>query len=67
VDYQMRLAALRVCTSAHSMQSSLNAAVIRTLTVLKKTGRGEHLQWVANLSHDYLVYVHRQDRREMGV
>jgi signal transduction histidine kinase len=65
VDYQMRLAALRVRTSAHSMQASLNAAVIRTLTVLKKTGRGEQLHWVANLSHDYWVDVHRQDLMEL--
>ncbi|MHA6732137.1 sensor histidine kinase [Devosia sp. A369] len=65
VDYQMRLAALRVRTSAHSTRSSLNTAVIRTLTVLKKTGRGESLHWIAELSDDCWVDVHRQDLMEL--
>ena len=65
VDYQMRLAALRVRTSAHTMRSSLNTAVIRTLTVLKKTGRGEALHWVADLTDDCWVDVHRQDLMEL--
>ena len=65
VDYQMRLAALRVRTSAHSTRSSLNTAVIRTLTVLKKTGRGESLHWVAELADDCWVDIHRQDLMEL--
>lgn len=65
VDYQMRLAALRVRTSAHSTRSSLNSAVIRTLTVLKKTGRGEQLHWIAELSDDCWVDIHRQDLMEL--
>ncbi|QDZ11594.1 ATP-binding protein [Devosia ginsengisoli] len=65
VDYQMRLAALRVRTTAHSARSSLNTAVIRTLTVLKKTGRGESLHWIAELSDDCWVDVHRQDLMEL--
>lgn len=65
IDYQMRLAALRVRTSAHSMRSSLNTAVLRTLTVLKKTGRGESLHWVAELVDDCWVDVHRQDLMEL--
>lgn len=65
VDYQMRLAALRVRTTAHSTRSSLNTAVIRTLTVLKKTGRGETLHWTAELSDDCWVDVHRQDLMEL--
>lgn len=65
VDYQMRLAALRVRTSAHSTRSSLSSAVIRTLTVLKKTARGERLHWIAELSDDCWVDVHRQDLMEL--
>ena len=65
IDYQLRLAALRVRTSAHSMRSSLNTAVLRTLTVLKKTGRGESLHWVAELAADCWVDVHRQDLMEL--
>lgn len=65
VDYQMRLAALQVRTSAHATRSSLNTAVIRTLTVLKKTGRGENLHWIAELSEDCWVDVHKQDLMEL--
>jgi signal transduction histidine kinase len=65
IDYQMRLAALRVRTSAHLARSSLNSAVIRTLTVLKKTGRGETLHWIAELTDDCWVDVHRQDLMEL--
>lgn len=65
VDYQMRLAALRARTTSHSTRSSLNSAVIRTLTVLKKTGRGESLHWTAELSEDCWVDIHRQDLMEL--
>lgn len=65
VDYQMRLAALRVRTSSHLTRSSLNTAIIRTLTVLKKTGRGESLHWAAELSDDCWVDIHRQDLMEL--
>lgn len=65
IDYQLRLAALRVRTSSHATRSSLNAAVIRTLTVLKKTGRGEGLHWTAELADDCWVDIHRQDLMEL--
>ena len=65
IDYQLRLAALRVRTSSHAARSSLNTAVIRTLTVLKKTGRGEGLHWIAELADDCWVDIHRQDLMEL--
>ena len=65
VDYQMRLAALRLRTSSHSTRSSLNTTVLRTLTVLKKTGRGESLHWSAELADDCWVDIHRQDLLEL--
>jgi signal transduction histidine kinase len=39
--------------------------VIRTLTVLKKTGRGEGLHWIAELTDDCWVDIHRQDLMEL--
>ena len=39
--------------------------MIRTLTVLKKTGRGETLHWAAELSDDCWVDLHRQDLMEL--
>ncbi len=65
IDYQLRLASLRLRTSAHAARSSLNTAVIRTLTVLKKTGRGEGLHWTAELTDDCWVDIHRQDLMEL--
>ncbi len=65
VDYQLRLAALRVRTTAHMARSSLNTATLRTVTVLKKTGRGEGLHWVAELMDDCWVDVDRQDLMEL--
>lgn len=65
VDYQMRLAALRLRTGEHRESASLNSAIIRTLTVLKKTGRGEALHWMAELPQDCTVDIHRQDLLEL--
>ena len=65
MDYQLRLASLRIRTTAHAASSSLNTAVIRTMTVLKKTGHGEHLHWVAQLGDDCNVDMHRQDLLEL--
>lgn len=65
VDYQLRLAALRVRTVAHSARSSLDSATLRTITVLKKTGRGESLHWKAELMNDCWVDVERQDLMEL--
>ena len=65
VDYQMRLTALRLRSSAHRESASLNTAVIRTITVLNKTGSGEKLHWLADLEKDCSVDIHRQDLMEL--
>ncbi len=65
VDHQLRLAVLHQRTSAHTASTSLNTAVLRTLTVLKKTARGETLHWVAQLGDDCQVDMHRQDLLEL--
>jgi signal transduction histidine kinase len=65
VDYQMRLASLRSRSAEHRESASLNTAVIRTLTVLKKTGRGEDLHWMADLREDCDVDINRQDLLEL--
>lgn len=64
IDYQLRLASLRVRT-AHASRASLNTAVLRTLTVLKRTGRGELLNWSAELADDCQVDIDRQDLMEL--
>jgi signal transduction histidine kinase len=65
IDYQLRLASLRLRTTAHGARASLNSATLRTVTVLKKTGRGEELHWVAELMDDCWVDVDRQDLMEL--
>lgn len=65
VDYQMRLSALRLRQADYTESASLNSAVLRTITVLKKTGRGEGLHWVAELEKDWHVDIHRQDLIEL--
>lgn len=65
VDYQMRLASLRTRSREHRESSSLNTAVLRTMTVLRKTGRGEMLHWKAELGEELMVDIHRQDLLEL--
>lgn len=65
IDYQLRLSVLRPRTGADNVSSSLNTAVLRTVAVLQKTGRGEHLHWVAQLGADCAVDIQRQDLMEL--
>ena len=65
IDYQLRLATLQLRTGAHVASTSLNTAVLRTVTVLKKTGRGEGLHWIAELTDDCMVDIHKQDLMEL--
>jgi signal transduction histidine kinase len=65
IDYQMRLSALRLRTGDYTESASINAAILRTITVLKKTGRGEGLHWVAEMAGDWTVDIHRQDLIEL--
>jgi len=65
IEYQLRLATLRIRSASHVANASLNAALIRTLMVLKKTARGEQLHWVAELQTDATIDIHRQDLLEL--
>ena len=68
IDYQLRLASLRIRAGAYLANASLNAALIRTIGVLKKTHRGENLGWFIELGADVVVDMERQDLLElMGV
>jgi signal transduction histidine kinase len=50
IDYQLRLAHLRIRSDAQSFASSVDDALIRSVAVIRKTGRGSELYW--NLSAD---------------
>jgi signal transduction histidine kinase len=45
IDYQLRLAQLRVRSADRMLQASLDQALIRSVAVLSKTGRGADLFW----------------------
>lgn len=45
VDYQLRVAQLRVRTGDHVLSASLDEALIRSVAVLRRTVRGEELFW----------------------
>lgn len=43
VEYQLRLAQLRVRSGEHTLSASLDQALLRSVSVLRRTGRGEEL------------------------
>lgn len=65
IDYQLRLASLRIRAGTHLANTSLNAALIRTMGVLKKTHRGENLGWFIELGADAVIDMERQDLLEL--
>jgi signal transduction histidine kinase len=65
IDYQLRLARLKMRTGSHTGNASLNAALNSTIAVLKKTHRGEALQWAVDLAEDLTVNIERNDLLEL--
>jgi len=49
VDYQLRLAQLRIRSGEHTLSASLDQALLRSVSVLRKTGRGEELFWTLDI------------------
>lgn len=64
-DYQLRLARLRPRTAAQALSASLNGALLRTVSVLRKTGGGERLFWRVDLATDCAVDIDRYDLLEL--
>jgi signal transduction histidine kinase len=64
-DYQLRLARLRLRGGAQILSASLNAAVLRTLGVLRKTGTGEQMFWRVDLGTESIVDIDRYDLLEL--
>lgn len=65
VDYQLRLAGIRPRTSTTVIRSSLNSALLRTISVLRKTRQGEAIHWEAALGADVDVDVDGHDLLEL--
>jgi signal transduction histidine kinase len=64
-DYQLRLAQLRVRSESQVLTASLNTALLRTVSVLRKTHRGEHLFWNVRFDADVTVNIDRHDLIEL--
>lgn len=45
IDYQLRLSQLRIRSKTRSFSTSLDQALIRSVAVMRKTGRGAELFW----------------------
>jgi signal transduction histidine kinase len=65
IDYHLRLAGIRPRDTTMILRSSLNVAVLRTVSVLRKTRHGEPLHWQLELGKDVQVDVDEHDLLEL--
>ncbi len=65
VDYQLRLARLRLRMRSEVLSSSLTSALLRTVSVLRKTREGETLFWQMDLGAEVSVDIDRHDLLEL--
>jgi signal transduction histidine kinase len=65
IDYQLRLARLRLRSGTHVLSASLNNALSRTVSVIRQTREGEALQWNVALGDDVRVNIDRHDLLEL--
>lgn len=66
IEYQLRVARLRPRTKAMAVSASLNDAVLRSVAVLRKSERGERLNWIVNLETEFRVDVDAHDLLELA-
>lgn len=66
IDYQLRIARLRLRTRAQGASSSLNDTVLRTVSVLRKSVAGERLNWLVDLEDDLRVDLDGHDLLELS-
>lgn len=65
IDYQLRLARLRLRSDSHVLSASLNNAISRSASVVRKTREGELLDWTIALGEDVPVNIDRHDLLEL--
>jgi signal transduction histidine kinase len=65
IQYQLKLSRLRIRSQSQGVQSSINDAVLRSVSVLRKTPQGEHLNWRVDLGESIEVDVDEHDLMEM--
>jgi signal transduction histidine kinase len=65
VDYQLRLAQLRVRSGEHTLSASLDEALLRSVSVLRRTGRGEELFFTLDIDAKMTVDMDPHDLMEL--
>jgi signal transduction histidine kinase len=65
IDYQLRIARLRLRSGAQGSSSSLNETILRSVAVLRKSPAGEPLNWLVDLKEDLRVDVDKHDLMEL--
>ncbi len=65
VDYQLRLAQLRMRSGEHSLSASLDQALLRSVSVLRRTGRGEELFFRLDIDNRISVDMDPHDLMEL--
>ena len=66
IDYQLRLARLRLRAQSDLISSSLNTALTRTISVIRQTHEGETLAWNVDLGPDVSVDIDSHDLLELA-
>ena len=66
IDYQLRIARLRYRTRAQGASSSLNDTALRSVAVLRKSPRGEQLNWIVDLAPELHVDLDGHDLLELA-
>lgn len=65
VDYQLRLASLRLRAPSQVLSASLNTALSRTISVVRQTHDGEMLAWNVQLGPDVMINMDGHDLLEL--
>ena len=65
IDYQLRIARLRYRTRAQGANASLNDAILRSVSVLRKGHDGERINWAIHLQDQLEVNMDSHDLMEL--
>lgn len=65
IDYQLRLSRLRVRARTHALTASLDQAIQRAVSVLKKTRDGERLDWIVEIEKGLVLDIDAHDLTEL--
>lgn len=64
VDYQLRIARLRLRTRAQGVHASINDAVVRSVSVMRNAPDSERISWLVDMENSLDVSIDRHDLME---